>query len=390
MKEKTNEKKNNLKNNFRNILINIWVVYTLLFPRDLLNLKEIIFALTIFLSFPAIKERFKEKDSFVFVFLSCIFPVTIILFSVIAGDSSLKDAISSGFCWFYLLLIPVIDYYDVNYRKGFLIGTFIIAICINIIYFFDKLNIISIFKNPIVLFFSTMKEMYYGKGEVSTFGYSIFFKATPILIISNAYYLKNRKWAMSLIYTLALLFSGTRANMIVALLETMLIVYINTENKRKKIIVVLLISIAVSLLLPILIDKMITLNELKKIRSDYYRINAIETIFNSLNENKLRYIFGTGLGSYFYFPARQMYVNVVEVSYFDYFRQVGIYGFAILMYFLYIPIKKLLKSDMWIIIAYIGYLGISFTNPLLVTSTSFIMYVLIFSGELSSEQKKLI
>ena len=150
-----------------------------------------------------------------------------------------------------------------------------------------------------------------------------------------------------------------------------------SRKPSKKIIVGLAFLAAALYIAPNLIDRMSTLNQLKYGRSEEIKLEAIYSIFNHMNAAPYRYIFGSGVGSYFYSSGRNALVDVVEVSFFDYFRQVGVVGFSLFIYFLVRPMKWLYKNQKWVLICLLGYLAVAFTNPLLVTSTSFMAYVLI-------------
>ena len=52
--------------------------------------------------------------------------------------------------------------------------------------------------------------------------------------------------------------------------------------------------------------------------------------------------------------------------------------------------KWLFKNQRWMLICFLGYLAIAFTNPLLVTSTSFMAYVLIMSNGMGDRRFSLL
>ena len=112
--------------------------------------------------------------------------------------------------------------------------------------------------------------------------------------------------------------------------------------------------------------------------SDNIKYSDIFDITNMMLNDKFKTIFGFGIGSYFNSTARGA-VNIVEVSYFDYLRQVGIVCFMFFLMFLIFPVIKIIRKQIWwLLFGYLGYLLIAATNPLLVSSTSFLVYILVY------------
>ena len=369
------------KLDFRQILISIFLMYVIVFPRDMINIKEILLCINIFIGLPAIiyMIKYKSKKNSFLIAYSLVFPVYIIVTSLVVGESSVKSVITAGYVWMMLLLIPIKDKYSLNIVKPIFYGITFIAILIDFIYLGDLLKIVSIYDNPVVTFFSKLDELHFGKGTLATFGYSIFFKTCPLIIFPYSYALSKRKWGWAGILFLAMLSSGTRANLIATIIVSGLTFVGSVKKNSTKFIRIIFIIILGCLFMPNLINKLSDLNKLKVNFGDDLKYESAITIINVLNENSLNYIFGTGVGSYFYFPARGEFVDVVELSYLDYFRQVGIIGFSIFIYFIIKPIRVLYKYKKWVVYAYILYLAIAFTNPLLMSSTAFIAYLLIYN-----------
>ena len=112
--------------------------------------------------------------------------------------------------------------------------------------------------------------------------------------------------------------------------------------------------------------------------SDNIKYSDVFDITNMMLDDKFKAVFGFGIGSYFYSTARGV-VNIVEVSYFDYLRQVGVVSFMFFLMFLIFPIIKIIRKQIWwLLFGYLWYLLIAATNPLLVSSTSFLVYILVY------------
>ena len=140
-------------------------------------------------------------------------------------------------------------------------------------------------------------------------------------------------------------------------------------------------------LLPEIYDKLVALNALKYGRSESVKFSDMQIIFELLSNNVLNSLFGLGVGSSFY-SVRGSYMTTFELSYIDYLRQVGLVGISFFTVFILRPVKKLFSNRRWLLIGYISYLAVAFTNPLLVTSTSFMLYLLVYSEYLLVDKEK--
>ena len=344
-----------------------------------------------FVCLPHIIQAAPKKENTYLFFYAIIYPAITTIISVLIGDSSISGALSYGYVWIFLLLIPAIVALNIDIKKPFIFATTGVALIIDFIFLADILGIVSIYSNPLIQFFAGMNEMQWGKGLLATFGYSIFYKSSPLIIFTFGYMLYNKKYAWAGVLFLSFLASGTRANLLIGMFLLAAIPLLCTANKpSKKIVIGLIIFGAALFILPNLIDRLTALNQLKYGRSEEIKIQTIYSIFDHLNAAPYRYIFGSGVGSYFYSAGRNAYVDVVEVSFFDYFRQVGVIGFSLFLTFLVRPMKWLYRNEKWVLLCLLGYLVVAFTNPLLVTSTSFMAYVLVFSNGMGRRRVSLL
>ena len=375
--------------NVRTILIGFTIIYCVLFPADRLNIKEIFLGLTLIANMSSIFDYVRnEPGKTRLVFYGLIFPGLLTLYAILRG-TAVGVTLSYGYVWVFLFLVPAIVYNKMDAKKPFIFATIIVAIIIDFIYLSDVLGVISIYNNPLVRFFYSMNELQYGKGILATFGYSIFYKSSPLLFITYAYMLKNKKYFWVAIVFLSFLASGTRANFLMGLFLTAAIPLLDSKKIGKKLVAAVFFIGAAIAFIPSIMERMTALNAIKYGRSEAIKYQAIHVIFDEMNKNPLDYIFGTGVGSSFYFPARGQWVNIVEVSYFDYFRQVGIVGMGVFLAFLIHPVKTYLQDHKWLLLAYVAYLATAFTNPLLVTSTAFMVYVLMYSGAFLDNRQSL-
>jgi len=358
-------------------LIAITMLYCIIFPADKLNIKELLLFSSMMSCMNEIIDFLKHANV-KYVYFAFLYPIITIILSVTVGDSSMYDAASYGYVWLFLLLLPAVNKYEFNISKIFICGTLVVSTVINLIYLLDMFQIVSIYKNPLIIFFSNMNEMQWGKGVLATFGYSIFHKASPLLIVSLGYCLHNRKLVLSICFFLSLMACGTRANFIAAVFVLVLILLFEEKTGTERFFVLSFIALAAIFILPVLVNKIIALNELKADRSESIKFEDAKTIFNLIKQNPQYYLFGTGIGSYFHSNARAKQVNICEFSYLDYFRQVGVFGFISYLYFILIPFKYW-RDYFWLVVSLIAYLAAAFTNPFSVNSTAFMVYLLVYS-----------
>lgn len=373
------------------IIIYILVIYTVLFPRDMLNIKELLLFSALTVSLPTIKKCINDSIYTPLLMLSVIMPFFTIMISCTIGNSSITDALSNGYVWLYLLLIPTIEQQNIDIKKPFLLGTQVIAIVIVSTWALDFFEVLSIQQNQIILFFNNIGEIQsLNKGILAIFGYAIYYKSSIAMVISLGYCMKEKKYIRSALFVIALFMTGARMNAIVALLICASILIIDEKSKFKRYFACICVIVSCFLILPDFVSQLQYVSSLKYSKSEYIKMEGVKSTFSMLNENKYMYIFGSGLGSYYYDTGRQMEVQLFELSFIDYFRQVGVFGYIPFLYMIIKPLKYLFLNAKWLLIAYIGYLIIAATNPLLVNSTSFICYLIILTCGFEDKRRSIL
>lgn len=370
---KFTSKKN--KFNVFEILINIAVFYCILFPADKINIKEILFSIPIALYFTFDKQNLLIPIS---LFNYSIFYTIITIVYSIARGTDVRSAVSYGYVWLFLLIIPALVKYKIDIKHCFFFSTYLVALIIDFIFLADIFNVYSITSNPVAVFFYNMNEIQgLGKGIFSTFGYSIYYKSCALILITYGYFIYKKKYFICIPLIVSMLACGTRANFLVAIFITAAIPILCGNSVSKRAIAFLVIFSVGIALLPSLIDRMTTLNSLKYNRSGSIKWADVAVILDNLQSNILNLLFGTGVGSSFRSPRGQD-MRTFEFSYIDYLRQTGIVGLMVFFSFILKPMKYLFVNERWLFISFIGYLLVAATNPLLVTSTSFMIYVLVY------------
>ena len=84
------------------------------------------------------------------------------------------------------------------------------------------------------------------------------------------------------------------------------------------------------------------------------------------------------MGSEFYSYGRDAYVSSIEWSYIDLWRQMGFLFFFLFLVFISLPLFYRHEVGSYKKYAYITYLSIAATNPLLFSSTSYLVYIYMY------------
>ena len=353
-------------------LLFILVTYCILFPADKLNIKEILLFIVLFFGY--FKDTIQVSKKV--IYFGLLFPLFEIAYALVRGVS-IGSAISFGYVWLYVLLIPIIHNSKFDFKKCFIIATYIVALIIDFIMLTDLFNLIPFDNNFLANYFYNIGEIQgLGKGLASTIGYSIFYKSCPLIIASYAYFIYKKRYIMSAPLLLALLASGTRANFLIAILITGVVTVLSFNDAKKRKIALMIIGLGAICFLPFVYNKISDLNKIKKVGSDV-KMSDTNRAIAELNKNPINWLLGTGVGSSFV-SVRGNDLATYEISIIDFTRQSGLIGAGVFIVFIGLIIKKCIRDKrIWLIIALISYLGVACTNPLLVTSTSFMLYLFV-------------
>lgn len=376
-----------VKNNaLKKIFVFSFILYCFLLPANYFKLKVLLWLIVTILYIQyvlngAIKTRYRD----VYLF-SIIYPILTSIVSLSFGDGNYFDVFSLSWVWGMLLIVPICVEAKIDYLKIFLQGSFIVALVTDLVFLLDVLNVLNVFDNPLSYFLKKTGDMLLGKGELSTYGYFIFYKTAPLLIISLCYCsFKGRKCGQFLLF-LALCVSGTRANFLSGVIA--LVVGNMYRYRKNNIFVILFCLLSMGILYFYVYDDYMYKSSLKSQSSDNVKISDILTIMDMMTRDKVSAILGWGIGSYFLTETRG-WVNCIEVSFLDYARQIGVIFFMLFLYFILYPMYKLFIAKIWwLLVGYVLYIFIASTNPLLLTSTAFLGYILVYY-ELSNSSKYL-
>lgn len=322
-----------------------------------------------------------NKYTFILIF-GLLYPVFLAIWSYLFNDSSLYDALSGAYPPIILLLVIVISENKLKYGQLLRYTLIALALFTISLVIFDLLGFISV-NGPNAIRDAVYKYDMGIMGKSSSYAvyYKVFMKASPLLLLLIVYGFENKIVSIPIISYIALVLSGTRANIFVATLLFLFCLFVfydkdNTNLKLKiglPLITLFLLAISISSLIAIVRNMM---SAAGSINSDLVRQSQLSSFIN-LFKHPRHLLFGMGFGSEFFDEGRMEYRSSSEISYLDLLRKIGLIGFIPFLWFILKPFSFNISISKKVM--YICYLLICLTNPLLFSSTAYLLYVYLYS-----------
>lgn len=394
---------NDISRKFLYFLLNCLVFVALVDPADqifYLKLPLFIFIALIWtLRAIAFRASFKLKHLIPLILVATTIPIfwTIVgIFNsnINAGEHALD--ILKSFSFLLLLLIVVqeqIDFKVICIRQSIWVA--VLTCGLVIMRFFSPI----VFAGIYALSLQKQNAMItVGRDPLGIGVGSFYYKTSAVLVLSYGYYLARylfhkKTWCgflLTLLFFIALLLSGARANIIAT---AMISIVILTLKVRRSIgqypayIVALILMLAIG---SVYAKKFLNPQE----ASNTVKLGHFESYITLFGEHPLYFAFGQGVNTSFYSSGFEEMTTITELSYFELIRQFGLCVFAIQCLLLAAPILLMAKrhlpdKDSYLIPSYIGYLFIAGTNPLLVSSTGLLIVVAYWEIALQIHQNNL-
>lgn len=214
---------------------------------------------------------------------------------------------------------------------------------------------------------------------------SVFFKASILLNISVCYWfmkcLKKVNFINVFLFLLndfAFLVSGIRNNILSAILAPIICYLLFSKSKHKFLVMLIICCLLLVVGSNVLMDMFSSTDKSNDIKMSY--LNDYMRVLDS--SKNLNLFFGSGFGSFFYTGAHGC-VSVTELTLFEIVRVFGIFMSLIIIILYIYPVLiiyfKKMSASYYVSVAFIFYLLGCLTNPLLFSSTGFIMFSFILS-----------
>ncbi|MEQ2878460.1 O-antigen ligase family protein [Enterococcus asini] len=366
------------KNTFHKVLFSVFLFFALFTPSDSLGIKLVSFIILLLLNIGVLINFFLRKKNLYFLFFIVIFPLILSCISLLKNPDII-ETIKYFYIFSYLLLIPICKKRNINYTAVFINILNILSLIIVFSSLLDAVGVLSIASNPLLTFLQVRREAQISVSQYAIFYYVIFLNASPLILVSLSYHLFKKNTIWSALSFLALLFSGTRANIYFGLIVLGVFLFV---NKKIKFIKPLLFTVLVVLVIrysSYLIGKIEVINWAKS-SGDNIRSLNIQSILDVLDRNPIGYIFGLGARTFYYSSGRMDYVNESELTYLELLRQIGLIGLVPLIYFWVKPLVAFIrnKCNFWLLLSFSLYLVKSAIDPFLFTSTGFLLVTLVY------------
>lgn len=369
-------------------LLNAILIFSVLVDptNELLHLKNISFVLFVLVSLPF--ANFRDLK-IILVFL-CVYFISFLL--GLMFDENLDYQRTNGILKSFLFLTYIFwcsNHYLKSIKIFYYVMLFVAIVNIAIyLLMTSSPDIESIFYS----FFSTHNNVVMVNMNRTFLGLhfaSVYIRTSSVFTICLAfvcyYYFttkKNSYLIQMLIFMGALFCSGTRANMLSGIMIVLFAYSFYTFYIKKKTLKFILIFILFAISALLVIMKLLNDNDVSSLG---VKKNHIISYRNLFEQNPLQFVFcGKGPGTIFYSKGFNRFCSYTELSYYDLIKDFGLIQTIILCLLLLSPVFFIFKNTVFdrffkitISIGYLAYLFISGTNPLLISSTGFIVFAII-------------
>lgn len=372
-----------------NIVLLAFLVICIIFPKDPYKLKVPLLLLFLVLSLVCFLNNINRNVYIpIFAFVT-IFPLLCFVQSLSNGVEIVTIFRNIYLPFMILITIPVVAL-NLKFNAFFIFLLKVLAILTVGVVVLDVAGI-----SPINGGFAQSSFESLGIGgiiKIPTFitSYKVFLFACPLLIFLLDNQLRRRHYIWSIITVIALILTGTRANWLGLAIYSLYFVFFGRYidgrrvfSKLFKITVLVLLGILTISIIPIVIKNVI--NNSFSVSSDSIKLAQIEWFLNEFEDLKIL-VFGKGFGTAVYDPMRNKVVYEVEMSSFYFLYQVGFLPFVIFLFFIAYPIiSRWLPSN--IKIAYLCFMISALTNPILTSSTAYIVYLFLYVNIYTNKAK---
>ena len=367
--------------------LNTFLIYAFVFvcafmPAESFGMKELFLGVLLVANIRIVFDKLINNRAL--SLFGIILPAWLFFISAFAGGR-LIDSIRAVYIFTFIWVACISIECNVNLKKIFLDVVFLLAIFTDALVVLHATGIMPLLSNPIALWMNEVGNAQLSYGDVAIFYYVFFLNAAPLMLFALVDALYQEKGLRAVVVFIALLWSGTRANIYLAFVCVAAYALVYKKNDWKKIAIISGGGIAIAYLAirlaPIIAKKISTIN-LVKTDGDSIRAErtaaAIREIFGNAKT------FWMGMGANVPFRANGILNYSSEMSYIEIWRIFGIISLVGVISMLVFLLWKNRKDANTI--AYVAYLSICAVDPFLMTSTGFLMIMYMFYLYMSKSQ----
>lgn len=209
---------------------------------------------------------------------------------------------------------------------------------------------------------------------------TVWYRTAPCMICSLGYCLAQRLMGGNkhtfeiLLLTIALILSGTRANILAAIL--LVVIYVAFLLYQKGLNIIPAVIFATIVIFAVILGVRF-LNDVTS-RSSAVKISDLRTYLSMFRDDPLRALFfGWGPGTSFYSEVRNLVINSAELSLFESIRKYGLFFTCVIMFGIwFVPFRSknfqsLNYYKYYYYCVFAAYMLAAFTNPYLLDSVGF-------------------
>ena len=368
------------KKKINEFLVSAFVFISVIFPGDVYSVKKILFFIICIFNAKLLITSLANKKNYILAFFGFVFPTLLFLYSAMMTGNVLIS-FSKSFAAYMFLIIFVLKGYGINFEKILLKVIKLILLATILLVLLDLIGIINVntgfFRNEIMYGYGLGLM---GKSPYYPFYYKVFFKTSPLIVFFLFKNFNDSKYFTTLLALTALIFSGTRANIFFSVFFIITFYVFSTRNKSKfiKYTFIAIVIVSTVFLAGPLLEAFNEAFIVKGEVSDTVRQGHIEGIKALVKNDPWIILRGSGMGSEFYSFGSDSYVSSIEWSYIDLWRQMGFLFFFLFLVFISIPLFYRYETGNYKKYAYITYLCVAATNPLLFSSTSYLVFIYMY------------
>jgi len=376
------------KHNLINLIVYFFVISNILDMRGGIGFKFVSFLFlcgTLFLKFPKINS---SKLLF-FIILIFFYALSLIITQINGGNLSISYSYNLFFLTIIVLLL-VSELVDKNVILYFIMNAlFWCSLMIFFGYFFSFIypneSILDILK----IFAADFDEREEIRSSAMIIVPKIYFNFTLFLPSVFIYFLFRNNYLKSLLVSIAILLSLSRAAIVVTLL--LLIVYVFKSQSLKKLLTNIFLLFAFSLVLAFIIDlfvpsifiHILNLGDSSQ-GTVATRIDQINMISDVFSDNIINFLFGMGPGTPIYSNFHGMNIYNIEIAPLEFIRKYGVIFFAIIFSLMFKIILKNFKIDKSKSYLLIALFLCTFSNPILTSPLFIFIFILCNNNSLKT------
>ncbi len=373
-----------------NFLLFLFLFFCIYFPVDRFQIVPLSFLLICFIERKTIFKIFTNPKYKPVLYFTFFLPIAIILHSTLVSQDPVTSLRASYTPVLVMLVIPI---YEKNYKFKDILYYLLMGLAgiTVLLVLADKVGVFNVNGSNTIRNFVYNTDMgVMGKSPEYAFYYKVFFKTSPLFVILLYESLKRQQFAITLLSVLGLVFSGTRANVLIALALVVIFIFKQQGTTKPAMIVKCLAIFMLVLILvfgsSLIVEKLTSMMSSKGATySDSIRIGTMES-YKHLFSHAHNVLFGTGMGSEFYNLGRSDFEASAEMSFIELVRQIGIIYTILFVGGILYPLKG--HYSVLVKLTFIGYLFIAATNPLLYSTTASIIYIYMYLTFFESQAEK--